>query len=96
MDRREFLKIAGSAALALAARRLLARHILEADVLINVPVAKHRSTAGLTIGMKNLMGATGDNRGRWHWKLAESICDFNHGHRLGELSGYRRREDSLG
>lgn len=56
---------------------LVNRHILESDVLINVPVAKHHSTAGLTIGMKNLMGATGDNRSRWHWTIHESISDFS-------------------
>lgn len=56
---------------------LVNRHILESDALINVPVAKHHSTAGLTIGMKNLMGATGDDRNRWHWTLHESISDFS-------------------
>jgi uncharacterized protein (DUF362 family) len=53
------------------------RYVLEADVLINVPVAKQHSAAGLTLGMKNLMGLTGDNRSRWHWQLHEAISDFN-------------------
>lgn len=53
------------------------RYILESDVLINVPVAKHHSSAGLTIGMKNLMGITGDNRSKWHWELHEAISDIN-------------------
>lgn len=53
------------------------RYILESDVLINVPVAKHHSSAGLTIGMKNLMGITGDNRSKWHWNLHETISDIN-------------------
>lgn len=53
------------------------RYILESDVLINVPVAKHHSSADLTIGMKNLMGITGDNRSRWHWELHEAISDIN-------------------
>ena len=53
------------------------KYILESDVLINVPVAKHHSAAGLTIGMKNLMGITGDNRSRWHWHLHEAISDIN-------------------
>jgi uncharacterized protein (DUF362 family) len=30
--------------------------VLNADVLINVPIAKHHSLARLTLGMKNLMG----------------------------------------
>jgi uncharacterized protein (DUF362 family) len=55
------------------------RYILESDVLINVPVAKHHSSAGLTIGMKNLMGITGDNRSRWHWQLHDAISDINIG-----------------
>jgi uncharacterized protein (DUF362 family) len=53
------------------------KYILESDVLINVPVAKHHSSAGLTIGMKNLMGITGDNRSRWHWQLHDAISDIN-------------------
>ncbi|UCB46268.1 MAG: DUF362 domain-containing protein [Spirochaetota bacterium] len=55
------------------------RYILESDVLINVPVAKQHSSAGLTIGMKNLMGITGDNRSKWHWELHEAISDINLG-----------------
>ncbi len=56
---------------------LVNKHILESDVFINLPVAKHHSTAGLTIGMKNLMGITGDNRSRWHWELHQAISDIN-------------------
>ncbi|MFW6181153.1 MAG: DUF362 domain-containing protein [Spirochaetota bacterium] len=55
------------------------RHVLEADAFINLPVAKDHGSAGLTIGMKNLMGITGDNRSRWHWKLHEAISDINLG-----------------
>ena len=55
------------------------RYILESDVLINVPVAKSHSSAGLTIGMKNLMGITGDVRSKWHWELHEAISDINLG-----------------
>jgi uncharacterized protein (DUF362 family) len=55
------------------------RYILESDVLINVPVAKSHSSAGLTLGMKNLMGITGDARSKWHWELHEAISDINLG-----------------
>ena len=55
------------------------RYVLESDVLINVPVAKSHSSAGLTIGMKNLMGITGDVRSKWHWHLHEAISDINLG-----------------
>ncbi len=56
---------------------LVAKRLLESDVMINVPVAKHHSSSGLTIGMKNLMGVTGDDRSRWHWQLHEAIADIN-------------------
>jgi len=55
------------------------RYILESDLFINVPVAKHHSSAGLTLGMKNLMGITGDNRSKWHWELHRAIADINLG-----------------
>ena len=48
-----------------------------ATKVINVPVAKHHSSSGLTMGMKNLMGVTGDDRSRWHWQLHEAITDIN-------------------
>jgi len=54
------------------------RH-LECDTFINVPVAKNHSLAVLTIGMKNLMGITGDNRSKWHWDLHNAISDINRG-----------------
>jgi len=56
---------------------LVNKYVLESDVFINLPVAKQHSTAGLTMGMKNLMGITGDNRSRWHWDLHEAISDIN-------------------
>jgi uncharacterized protein (DUF362 family) len=56
---------------------LVNRYILESDAFINLPVAKNHSTAGLTIGMKNLMGITGDNRSRWHWDIHQAISDIN-------------------
>jgi uncharacterized protein (DUF362 family) len=53
------------------------RLALESDAFINVPIAKHHGEAGLTLGLKNLMGITGDDRGRWHWQLDDSIVDIN-------------------
>ena len=50
--------------------------ILNADVLINVPIAKQHSSAGLTLGMKNLMGVI-QNRGALHTDLQQSIADLN-------------------
>lgn len=49
---------------------------IEADRLINVPIAKHHSISKLTLGMKNLMGVIGGNRGRMHHNIAESLADI--------------------
>jgi len=49
--------------------------VIEADRLINAPIAKHHSISRLTLGMKNLMGVIGGNRGRLHHNIAESLSD---------------------
>ena len=49
--------------------------ILDADVVINVPIAKHHSTTGLTLGCKNLMG-TILNRGQIHANIDQRIADL--------------------
>jgi len=53
------------------------KQVLDADVFINVPVAKTHSGARLTLGMKNLMGIIQD-RGAWHRSgdLHQCIADF--------------------
>ncbi|MDD4860169.1 MAG: DUF362 domain-containing protein [Dehalococcoidales bacterium] len=48
---------------------------LEADVLINVPIAKHHSLARLTLGMKNLMGLV-LNRPQFHFNLPQRVADI--------------------
>ncbi len=48
---------------------------LEADVMINVPIAKHHSSTRLTLGMKNLMGLVID-RGAIHTNLGQRIADL--------------------
>ncbi|MBN2402337.1 MAG: DUF362 domain-containing protein [Spirochaetes bacterium] len=50
--------------------------ILDADFVINMPIAKHHSSSRLTISMKNLLGVIGGNRGSLHWNLHENIVDF--------------------
>jgi uncharacterized protein (DUF362 family) len=55
----------------------LYRPALAADALINVPVLKHHGLTGVTIGMKNLMGVMGGNRGRIHKKIEDSLVDLN-------------------
>jgi len=50
--------------------------VIEADVRINVPIAKHHGLGGITLGMKNWMGAVGGNRGRMHQDLGACIVDL--------------------
>jgi len=49
--------------------------ILKADVVINVPVAKHHMDAKLTLAMKNLMGVIGD-RPTIHDNFGQRIADL--------------------
>ena len=51
--------------------------ILDADLLINVPIAKDHSAAGLTLGMKNLMGVVKDRNGMHARGLHQTIADLN-------------------
>lgn len=48
---------------------------LEADVLINVPIAKHHGLARLTLGMKNLLGLIKE-RTPIHRNLGQRIADL--------------------
>ena len=50
--------------------------VVEADTLINVPIAKHHSLAKLSMAMKNWMGAVGGWRGRLHWRLNQCLADL--------------------
>ena len=49
--------------------------IIEADVLIDVPIAKHHSLARLTLGGKNLLGAV-SKPNLIHQSLAQRIADL--------------------
>jgi uncharacterized protein (DUF362 family) len=51
------------------------QEILLADVVINVPVAKHHSLARLSLGGKNLMGVV-LHRNRIHSNLGQRIADL--------------------
>ena len=50
---------------------------LEADVLINLPIAKHHSLCLASMSMKNLMGILGGDRGALHNHFPEKITDIN-------------------
>lgn len=49
--------------------------VLNADVVINVPIAKDHSLARLTLGMKNLMGVIRD-RPAMHQNLGQRLADL--------------------
>jgi uncharacterized protein (DUF362 family) len=49
--------------------------IMDADLVINVPIAKNHSAAGLTLGMKNLMGLVRDRDGMHARGLHQAIAD---------------------
>ncbi|MEJ2212119.1 MAG: DUF362 domain-containing protein [Anaerolineae bacterium] len=51
------------------------QEVLAADVLIDVPVAKHHSLARLTLGGKNLLGVV-QNPGGLHANLGQRIADL--------------------
>jgi uncharacterized protein (DUF362 family) len=53
------------------------RDALKADVFINVPIAKHHSLSRVTLGLKNMMGIIGGNRGKIHNHFDAKIVDLN-------------------
>ncbi|MHC4661706.1 MAG: DUF362 domain-containing protein [Planctomycetota bacterium] len=50
--------------------------VLDADVFINVPIAKHHGIAKLTMGIKNLMGIMGGSRGKIHRGIDTKLVDI--------------------
>jgi len=51
--------------------------VVEADKLINVPIAKHHSLCRLTLGGKNWLGATAGARNQFHQSLDKTITDLS-------------------
>ncbi len=49
----------------------------ECDCYINVPIAKHHVLSKLTLGLKNVMGVLGGNRGEIHKNIAQRVADLN-------------------
>jgi uncharacterized protein (DUF362 family) len=49
--------------------------IMEADKVINIPIAKTHGLSTLTLGMKNWMGVMGGSRGRIHQRIDGSLVD---------------------
>jgi uncharacterized protein (DUF362 family) len=52
------------------------RDYLEADKIINIPIAKHHSLSRVSLGIKNLMGVMGGNRGSIHTGFDQKITDI--------------------
>ncbi|MGD2247351.1 MAG: DUF362 domain-containing protein [Candidatus Methanofastidiosia archaeon] len=58
-------------------KALVSRDVLDADVFINVPIAKVHNSAGTTLSMKNLMGIVWDRK-EFHWRgLDQCIADLS-------------------
>ncbi|MFH1145018.1 MAG: DUF362 domain-containing protein [Candidatus Eisenbacteria bacterium] len=52
------------------------REVIEADVLINVPVAKHHSLSGASLGMKNWLGAIDGRRNQLHQQIGQASAEL--------------------
>ena len=50
--------------------------VIEADKVINLPVAKHHSLSTLTLGMKNWIGAVAGSRWSLHQDVHQTIVDL--------------------
>jgi uncharacterized protein (DUF362 family) len=50
--------------------------IAEADLVINVPIAKHHGLSRASLCMKNYMGVVGGQRHTWHQNLDTCLCDI--------------------
>jgi uncharacterized protein (DUF362 family) len=76
IDRRKFVDVPVPGGAALTSWPIYeAAH--GADVYVNVPVAKHHSLSDLTMGLKNVMGVIGGNRGQIHTGFEDKIVDLN-------------------
>ena len=49
---------------------------LDADKVINLPIAKHHGLVGVTLGMKNWYGILGGQRNRLHQQIHQSLVDL--------------------
>ena len=49
---------------------------LDADKMINLPIAKHHALTGATLGMKNWYGILGGERNRLHQQIHQSLVDL--------------------
>jgi uncharacterized protein (DUF362 family) len=76
MDERKFVPLEIKAPRGSLSTWTFNRDALEADKVINVPIAKHHNAARLTMSLKNVMGLLGGNRGNIHHDLDRNIADL--------------------
>lgn len=50
---------------------------LNADKVINIPIAKHHSLTSVSLGMKNWLGILGGERQRLHQHIHEALADLS-------------------
>lgn len=67
--------------------------MMEADKLINVPIAKHHGLSKVTLGMKNWFGGIGGRRNLLHQSIHQSMVDLSDffGPALTIIDAYRIR-----
>jgi uncharacterized protein (DUF362 family) len=75
MDERKFRRMAIKGATLLKEWEVY-QDVVEADVVINAPIAKQHSLTKATLGMKNLMGVTGGARNRFHQDINRTLVDL--------------------
>jgi len=52
------------------------KEILDADVIINVPIAKNHGLTTLTLSVKNFLGIVGGTRGKLHRNIHQNLVDI--------------------
>jgi len=70
------LRMVPAALAGLAAGIEVIAELLEADRVINVPVAKHHSLSRVTVGMKNWFGVLGGGRNRLHQSIDRAVAEL--------------------
>ena len=75
LDQRKFRKMAIKGGKVLKEWEIY-QDVVESDRFINVAIVKHHSLSKCTLGMKNLMGAAGGARNRFHQDVDNTLADL--------------------
>jgi len=76
VDERKFREVKIPGGVAIQSWPLYAE-LLEADKIINAPIAKHHGLAKLTLSHKNWMGMMGGDRGKIHQQIDHALVDLS-------------------